>query len=187
MAAPVARGEVASGFGSRSARARRAQDLARGRAPLTAVRPRLLRTGPGRGDRTGVRLPTANGESIGLGAGGRGLCFGHGRRGRLGAGGERRHHGGADGEREQTRGKLGNGHLTHPPSRPRCAKRAEGLWPLVAATRQKVHVERILPVNAAKFPEFLVRSSLRQASVRPGGMRSPAFAEGVWRRGRLER
>ena len=126
MAAPVARGEVASGFGSRSARARRAQDLARGRAPLAAVRPRLLRTGPGRGDRTGVRLPTANGESIALGAGGRGLCFGHGRRGRLWAGGERRHHGGADGEREQTRGKLGNRHLTHPPSRPRCAKRARG-------------------------------------------------------------
>src|SRR6266508_4704225 len=70
MAAPVAR--LRGDWPIRSARARRAQDLARGRAPLTAVRPRLLRTGPGRRDWTG--LGTANGEAIALGGGG--VCFG---------------------------------------------------------------------------------------------------------------
>src|SRR6266511_2723204 len=111
MAAPVAR--LRGDWPIRSARARRAQDLARGRAPLAAVRPRLLRTGPGRRDWTRLRLVTANGESIALGGDGRGVCCGHGRGGRrpyLGAGGERGHHGGADGEHDRTGGKPESGH-----------------------------------------------------------------------------
>ncbi len=110
-----------------SARARRAQHLARGHPPLAAVGPRLLRAGPG--DRP--RFGGANGEPIAFrrGCGIRvpaGSNAHHRRRPFVGIGGKRRRHGGADGERDEAPCEPGYGHLTHPAA-PRRAPGALGV------------------------------------------------------------
>src|SRR5262249_3925450 len=95
-------------FCERSARPRSAVNLARGRrAPLAAVRPRLLRTGRGDRRRSGGLERGPNGEPIALGSGRGGgigvrLGIGGDGGGRSGVGlylrigGKRRHHGSTD-------------------------------------------------------------------------------------------
>ena len=117
-AAMVARwwGAFAKTWFGASARARTTQDLAGRRAPLAAVGPGLLRTG--RDDRAGWGF-WPHDEAIALRRGLRSVRLRAGHGGELWLslriGGERGHHGGTDGKREQASCKLGDRHMTtHP-------------------------------------------------------------------------
>src|SRR5215813_7885165 len=123
----------------RSARPRRAVNLARGRrAPLAAVRPRLLRTGRGDRRRSGGLERGPNGEPIALGSGrggGIGVRLGIGGDGGgrggvalyLRIGGERRHHGSPDCKRDHASCKPEEGHLTTHPAAPVAPRTRSGV------------------------------------------------------------
>src|SRR5215471_20679140 len=125
-------------FCERSARPRSAVNLARRRrAPLAAVRPRLLRTGRGDRRRSGGLERGANGEPIALGSGrggGIGVRLGVGGDGGgrgvglyLRIGGKRCHHGSADYKRGHASCELGDGHLTTHPAAPVAPKTRSGV------------------------------------------------------------
>src|SRR5262252_4205170 len=125
-------------FCERSARPRRAVNLARGRrAPLAAVRPRLLRTGRSDRRRSGGLERGANEEPIALGSGrggGIGVRLGiGGGGGRSGValdlriGGKRRHHGSADCKRGHASCKPEVGHLTTHPAAPVAPRTRSGV------------------------------------------------------------
>jgi len=126
-------------FCERSARPRSAVNLARGRrAPLAAVRPRLLRTGRGDRRRSGGPERGANEEPIALGrgrGGGIGVRLGIGGDGGgrsgvalyLRIGGKRRHHGSADCKRGHASCKPEDGHLTTHPAAPVAPRTRSGV------------------------------------------------------------
>src|SRR5262249_23558225 len=128
-------------FCERSARPRSAVNLARGRrAPLAAVRPRLLRTGRGNRRRGGGLGGGGDGGAGGLGGrrgggggGGARVAIGGDGGGRSGVGfylrigGKRRHHGSADCKRGHASCEPEDGHLTTHPAAPVAPKTRSGV------------------------------------------------------------